>query len=175
MRESDKPIFGAILTGMAQLKPGGKLTAEALELFWNAMAHWTIEEFQAAANQLVRTSEFMPNPFHFEQLRKAGRLTAGEAFDRARAHARELPVSGGFVRDLPLGNGVIDAAVRACGGWRVFTNATSEGLPFLERRFAEHFDSITDAEDTRIALPDLTGGTKLLDGPTNGPKLLRSL
>jgi hypothetical protein len=157
MLQTDKPKFLAVLNGLAAIKPGAKLTTEALTLYWNALSAWTIEDFTAAANQLARTSEFMPNPYHFEQLRKAGRMTAGEAWavvrEAARGHA-ELPDDASIL-----------AAVRALGGLRAIGMTNSDQMQFLERRFAEHYESINDAEDVREALPNLT--TPRLRGPVS--------
>src|SRR5690349_13020064 len=75
MQPADRKKFIEVLTGLAAMKPGGKLTPESIELFWNAMQDWALEDFVAAANHLARSHEFMPNPYHFEQLRRAGELT----------------------------------------------------------------------------------------------------
>jgi hypothetical protein len=147
MLPSDKPKFLAVLNGLAAIKPGAKLTPEGLDLYWGALRDWTIEDFTAAANQLARTSEFMPNPYHFEQLRKAGRMTAGEAWAQVRAAAR----SGDPCPDDPT----IYAAVRALGGMRAIGMTNSDQMQFLERRFAEHYDAIGDREEVRHALPNL--------------------
>jgi hypothetical protein len=153
MQPEDKPKFLATLNGLAAIKPGAKLTAESLTLFWNALSHWSIEDFTAAASQLARTSEFMPNPYHFEQLRKAGRLTAGEAWASALEIARLGLYRHGHVHSDPN----TEAAVRAIGGYKAIAMSSTDQTPFLERRFAEHYAAISDAEDVRQAVPQLTG------------------
>jgi hypothetical protein len=80
MQPADKRKFLEIVNGMAAIKPGKPLTPAALDLFWNSMRRWSLDEFEQAANHLMTSVEFMPNPFHFEQLRKAGQKTAGEAW-----------------------------------------------------------------------------------------------
>lgn len=149
MQPNDKPKFLAVLNGLAAIKPGAKLTAEALTLYWNALAAWSIEDFSAAAAQLARTSEFMPNPYHFEMLRKASRLTAGEAW----ADVRDIVRSGGTSHHDPL----VNQAVRSLGGFRSLGMTNTDQMQFLERRFCEHYESIGDAEDVREALPQLAG------------------
>jgi hypothetical protein len=149
MLAADKPEFARILNGLATIKPGAKLTAEGLELFWMALSSWSIQDFRAAAAQLARTSEFFPNPYHFEQLRKAGRLSAGEAWAEVRAIVR----AGGEMHGDP----VVDATVRVLGGYRALGMTASDQMQFLERRFAEHYEDIGDREDTREALPAIAG------------------
>lgn len=172
MRDADKPEFLRILNGLAAVKPGAKLTPEALDMWWMSLADWTIAEFKAAAAHLAKTSEFFPNPYHFNQLRKAGQPTSGEAFERARQIVRRL-----FPREYAShqsGDARLDAAVRACGGYEALAMCTSENIGFFERRFAEHFESISDAEAVREVLPDLTGGMRL-SGPQGASIALRRI
>jgi hypothetical protein len=160
VQPTDRNEFAAILNGLALTKPGSaKLLPEALSLWWNAMQDWSLPEFRAAANHLARSVEFMPSPYHFEQLRKAGRSTPGEAFERARQIVRRL-----FPREYhshQSGDPRLDAAIRACGGYEALAMCTTENIGFFERRFAEHYEAVGDAEEVRGALPQLTGGSKL--------------
>jgi hypothetical protein len=172
MNDADKPKFAAALTELTALKPGAKLTTLQFESWWNAMrGRWTIKEFLAACERLVFECEFMPNPYHFEQLRKAGQTTPGEAFAKAMEVARDCRPHD----RLSSGDPRIDAAARACGGYFAMGQYETEKLGFLERTFTEHFESISEAEDKRQALPNLTGGSKLLDAPTRGPRLIGAL
>ena len=87
MLPADKVELVKILAGLSTIKPGVKLTPEAYDVWWLAMQHWSIDEFRSAAAHLARSVEFMPSPFHFEQLRKANNPTSGEAFAMAVRHA----------------------------------------------------------------------------------------
>jgi hypothetical protein len=166
VQPDDRSEFLRILNGLAAVKPGAKLTHEALDLWWTAHADWSIADFKAAANHLAKTMEFFPNPFHFEQLRKAGQPTSGEAFERARQIVRRLNPREYIGHQS--GDARLDAAIRACGGYEALAMCTTENIGFFERRFAEHFDTISDAESVRGALPDMTGG-KRLSGPQAAP------
>src|ERR1700759_829480 len=89
MIDADKAEFIGVLVGLAAIKPGKDLTREAYEIWWLAMRdNWTLEHFKSAASHLASSCEFMPSPYHFEQLRKAARQTAGEAFAQALQHVR---------------------------------------------------------------------------------------
>lgn len=160
MKPSDRKKFVEVVLGFAELK-GKALSAPALELYWRAMQNWPLEDFLAAAEQLVRTSEFMPTPKDFEDLRKAGRPTAGEAWLEARACAR------GWRERYPVrtGDQLIDRVVAAIGGYRAIAMCDLDRMGFLERRFAEHFESMQDAQDVREAVPQLLDGTRRLSGP----------
>ena len=76
MNAIDRKAFCEIVLGFAELK-GKQLSAAAIELYWRSMQHWPLEDFRAAAQQLLRTCEFMPTPKDFEDLRRASKpLTA---------------------------------------------------------------------------------------------------
>jgi hypothetical protein len=155
MAPEDRKTFLEIVIGFAELK-GKTLSAPALELYWNAMQHWSIGEFQQAANHLVRACEFMPTPKDFEDLRKASRPTSGEAWIKARATAR---------RDWNMktcGDLLIDRAVVAIGGYNAIGMCDIDKMHFLERRFAEHFETMQDVEEVRSELPMLGGTFALL-------------
>jgi len=152
---ADKPAFSKILIGLAAIKPGGKLTPEALEMWWLALENWTLAEFRSAASHLAKTVEFMPSPFHFEQLRKAGRLTAPEAWERARAACGSAIQCGQVTHNGSCGDELIDRAVRGIGGYGAIAMCDRDKLPFLERRFAEHYEQLQDTEEVRQALPQI--------------------
>ncbi len=135
--------------GFAELK-GKSLSAPALELYWNAMQGWSLEDFQAAANQLIRTCEWMPTPKNFEDLRKAGRMTAAEAWDRALRHC-----STGAWRKGPLGDELIDQAIRVLGGYQAIAMGDISALQWLEKRFCQHYEQVEDAHDTRESVPQI--------------------
>lgn len=151
MTPADKKQFAAILTGFAELK-GKQLSSAALDLFWNAMQGWTIQDFTAAANHLIRTCEFMPTPKDFEDLRRAAKPTASEAWLTARK-SLEWGLHGYTVkRDCdPL----VRKAIWAIGGPDAIALCATDKLPFVERRFCEVYDSLDETTETREALPNI--------------------
>lgn len=161
MTEDQKPAFVAALTELAALKPGAKLAKESYAAWWNIMrANWTLEAFQQACQHLARTVEFMPNPFHFEQLRKAQRPTAGEAWASALDCGRHGRSTSG--------DALTDAAARALGGYRAIGMSEVDKTHFLERRFCEHYERLSEAEHVREELPALTRSE--VKPKLNGPR-----
>ena len=140
--------------GFAEIK-GKALSAPGLELYWNAMQAWSLEDFQAAANQLIRTCEWMPTPKHFEDLRKAGRDTPGEAWLTALQYIRWGLHGYTLDPDCPP---LVAKAVRVIGGPNVIGMCDEDKLTFLERRFTEHFETMQESEDTREAVPQIAYG-----------------
>jgi hypothetical protein len=162
MKPSDKAKFVETLMGLSAVKPGKELSREGIEIFWLAMQDWTLEQFKAAASHLARTVEFMPNPFHFEQLRKQGELTPGEAWERALAWARSGGHRGGPMADPSKDPGPqVGAAVAILGGYEAIAMSPQDKTCFLERRFCEHFEQIQDAHSTRAALPQIAADPRV--------------
>lgn len=158
MRPEDFDSFSEVVTGFAEIK-GRQLSAAGIKLYWNAMQHWSIEDFRKAAEHLLRTCDWMPEPKHFEDLRKAGRPTPGEAWQRALHHCQY----GAWRKGEGCGDPRIDAAIAACGGWARIALCDQSSLGFEERRFAEHYETGIDANDTRRAVPELTADDRALE------------
>lgn len=143
MNASDKHEFARILTGLTLIKPGKELTKDALELYFSALEDWTIEDFRAAANHLAKTCEFMPNPYHFNQLRKQQGPTKHEAWEIA-LHRCKRP--GEYPNDR------VTKAARMVGGYSIIGMTTYDQQPFLAKRFQEAYESIGEVEE----VPQLT-------------------
>lgn len=151
MLQTDQGEFLRVIEGLAAIKPGGNLTPEALDLWWCAMRGWSIEDFRSAASHLARSVEFMPSPFHFEQLRRAGELTAGEAWVKVLSGETLEPDSREW------------RAARVVGGQRAIRMADIErDLPHIQRRFMDAYEELTDVDATRIALPQFSNDIRQL-------------
>lgn len=163
MQAADFARFKAIITGMAELYQR-ELSGPLLDAYWISLTDWDLAEFEVAAGQLMKTSEFMPRPVAFNQLRKAGRPTAGESWAEVLNCAR---------RGLPLPcDETLRRAVAAIGGIRTVMMSDVEKTPFLERRFVEHFESIADAQEIREAVPEIAFDRRGLAGPAAAGSLL---
>jgi hypothetical protein len=162
MRNSDKPDFVKTLNGLQAIKPGQKLTPEAIDIWWMAMhIDWSIEDFKAAASHLATAVEFMPSPFHFAQLRKAGRPTADEAWQVALDRCKQWRTPREALDD-------VDRTAAAIGGYRVIALADQEtALPHRRREFIEAYDKIAVASEVRAALPSIAPAPELPAPRTN--------
>lgn len=170
MRPTDGDKFRNIISGMSRMY-GSAPDKMVLDAYWIALSDWSFEDFQSAAQRLMKTSKFMPRPADWEDLRKAGRMTAGEAFAKALEWART-----GVYRHPALTPEaiLIDRVVQAMGGWIALCGSDPEKIHFTEKRFAEHYETIEDATDTREALPQIAGpihprlaaGMKLIGVPS---------
>lgn len=173
MQPHDRAAFVKVLNGLAAIKPGAKLTPEGIEVYWLALQDWPLEEFKAAAAHLAGAHEFMPNPYHFSQLRKASRPTAPEAWEQARRASGSAIQCGHVTHNGTCGDELIDRAVRGIGGYGVIAMCETDKLPFLERRFAEHYAALQDAEEIREAVPQIAGPSTLrVGGPQSAQQLL---
>jgi hypothetical protein len=167
MQQTDFQRFNALMNGMAKLYER-ELDGAMLDAYWLALRDWELADFQAAAGQLMRTSKFMPRPADFEELRRAARPTAGEAWAEARACFR----SGARGTGDPL----TDRVVQMLGGYKAMGYTASDQMPFIERRFAEHYTALQDAEEIRAAVPQIAGAARLRIGaPRSASDLLQKL
>lgn len=136
MQPQDRKAFLEVVIGFAELK-GKQLSAPGLELYWNAMQDWSIEDFRRAAHTLIRTCEFMPTPKEFNDLRKASQPTAAEAWfgsgvsSNALANkAMKIATQGRYVGHIPLSE-----------------------LQWVQKRFIEVYESLQESAEARQALP----------------------
>lgn len=158
MKPIDRTKFLEIIIGFAELK-GKSLSGPALELYWNSMQEWSIEDFQSAANHLLRTCTFMPMPKDFEELRKAGKETAGEVFATIGKYLKYTPHGYTVAPDTPR---AIAASIRAMGGADAYAMCETDKLPFLEKRFCQHYEEISGVEETREAVPQIAYSDEML-------------
>jgi hypothetical protein len=174
--ESDFDEFSDVLVAFAELK-SRQLSPVAIKLFWNTMrGGWELPEFKAAAEHLLRSCDWLPTPKHFEDLRKAGRPTAAEAWERARRASGTAIQHGQVTHNGTCGDELIDRAVRGIGGYGVIAMCETDKLPFLERRFAEHYGDLQGVEDVRAAVPQITQEhSRVLRGPTSAAAVLARL
>lgn len=136
MQLHDRTKFVEIILGFAELK-GKELSTAAIELFWRAMQDWSIEEFQHAANALVKTCEFMPTPKDFYDLRKKMRPSAAEAWEQ---------------RDKdPLARRALAIATQG----RYVGHIDLDELKWVQKRFLEVYDELRDVADARQEAPML--------------------
>ena len=157
MQTTDRKAFLEIVIGFAELK-GKALSAPALELYWNAMQAWSIEDFRAAANHLVGTCQFMPTPKDFEDLKRASKPTPAEAWEKARK-ALQWTVNG-YV-EKPGTDPLVALALRSIGGANALAMCDEDKLHFLERRFSQVYESLADSNAIREALPLIASKTGL--------------
>jgi DNA-binding Lrp family transcriptional regulator len=167
MKPTDKVDFAKVMAAMASHK-GKTLSVMDHELWWGGMQDWTLADFQAAAIHLLKNAEFMPTMKSFEDLRKAGRMTAGEAWDIAVKHASSSAYRGG-----PLNDAKVDQCVRIIGGYEAIAQCDVSKLQFLERRFCEHYETIEDATDTRAAVPQIAERPNWLNLRLDSARLTR--
>lgn len=149
MQPADMDRFRAVMAGMAKLYER-ELDAPLMDAYWLALRRWSLHEFEQAAGHLMTTSKFMPRPADFNELRKAARPTAGEAWAEVLEHIKGGYRSGGL-------NPETDHAVRTLGGYRALAMLDADQLPWLERRFAEHYGDMAAVAETRTALSHITG------------------
>jgi hypothetical protein len=173
MKPTERPEFLKVLIGMAAIKPGRDvLTDEALDLWWSSMRDWSLADFKKAAAHLIKSCEFMPSPFQFEQLRKSGDFQPSEAW----SIALRACVNWKDASRLPAGR--IARAASCVGGFRAIAMTELKELTWIQKRFMEAYAELSDVESVREALPSiaiLSDSRIALSGPTQLSKMIPNL
>lgn len=151
MHESDANRFRDVIRGLGKVF-GSEADAVLLDAYWLALRDWPFEEFERAAKQLLLTSKFMPRPADFHELRKAALPTAGEAWAKVLQHLKGGYRFGAGLTPEIEGTGLtpqIDRVVASIGGYRALAMMDIDQLPWMERRFAEHYRELADVSERR--------------------------
>lgn len=152
MQTTDFERFRNVIVGMAKMYER-EVDGVLLDAYWLALREWPLEDFEAAAGHLMRESKFMPRPADFTALRRAGELTAGEAWDLVLSGARLEPHSR------------VARASQIVGGQRRIRMANIErDLPHIQRRFFEVYRELGDVESARDELPQLGESSRVGNG-----------
>jgi hypothetical protein len=170
MTDAEKPDFVSALATLAALKPGAALTKEQFTAWWMLMrSSWTLAEFQEACRKLAEDSEFMPNPYHFAQLRKkAADTTPAEAWEKVCQLVR-----AGSDTDRNSVAPRILRVVRAMGGWRHLEMGETATRHFREKRFCELWEELGEADEARLALPSVAARAGLTGPQSMGAVMQR--
>lgn len=152
MQTSDYETWKKTITGMLEYYEKSP-TDTLLDVYWVGLRDWTLVEFQEAAALLVKREKFMPRVDAFERLRaEASTQTAGEVFEQVRKWLQYSPNGYTTQEGTPR---EIAAAIGACGGANAIAMCSLDGLPFLEKRFTEHYKQICSGAEARRSLPNL--------------------
>ena len=170
MLANDFPRFQAVMTGMAELYQR-ELSGPLLDVYWLALADWDLTDFEAASAQLMKTEEFMPRPVAFSKLRKAGQVSSAEAWIEVLDHARHDSPNfmNGHVNGL---SELTNRALRAIGGLHTVAMSDISKTTFLEKRFAEVYEQMSESEEIRDAVPGIAFDRSALGGPAAVGSLL---
>lgn len=171
MLNADMAKFTAALAELKALKPGPALTKEQFHAWWNHLRErWDLGEFQAACSKLADELDFMPNPYHFEQLRRrASEELAGEAWARVLACVR----SGSYRRGVTVGWRA-DRVVAMMGGYATLGMSNTADVHFREKRFAELWGDVGDTVEARKALPNVSPPMRIGQQMASDPVLGRT-
>lgn len=170
MQVSDFPRFQAVMTGMAELYQR-ELSGPLMDAYWLALSDWELTDFEAAAGRLMKTEEFMPRPVAFTNLRKAGRPSSAEVWIEVLDHARHDSPNfmNGHVRGL---SDIANRALHAIGGLHTVAMSEPSKTTFLERRFSEVYDQMSESHEIREALPEIAFDRDAVSGPISVRNML---
>jgi hypothetical protein len=178
MTLDDFDAFSSIVIGFAEIR-GRMLSAAAIELFFRAMRDWSLEDFTKAAEHLLLNSDYFPGPKEFNDLRKAGRPLAGEAWTKVLQFARrDYRPSGAHLRDPGVEfDETTRRAVASIGGFRAIAMSDPSSTPFLEKRFTDNYGSLQTIEEVRQEVPQIAQqpAARRVTGPSSAASVLKRI
>lgn len=145
MKTADRSKFVHIVAGLAE-HYNQEISAPGLDLWWAAMAHWTLDDFTEAANILVRRCKFMPRAADFEDMRRHSVMPATEAWGKV------LELLPGAYREGGVDE-LTDKAVGMLGGYRELAMSPIDSLDFKRRDFVEAYENVIDTQIRAGLLP----------------------
>lgn len=136
MQQDDFTRFRAVMAGMAKVYER-EIDSVLLDAYWLTLRDWSLDDFERAAAHLMRTSEFMPRPAAFNELRKTASqqiaagawFTSGTSNDPRANRAMHIATQGRYIGHIPL-----------------------DELQWVQKRFIEVYEELSDVEETRAAL-----------------------
>jgi hypothetical protein len=118
-----------------------------LDVYWITLREWPMKDFEAAVGHLMANAKYMPRPAEFTALRKASQPTPAEAWALVMERCKDW-------RKPIAAPDLIDQCVAGIGGYRSIAMADIErDLQHVQRRFAEAYQALDQAQSVRLALP----------------------
>lgn len=142
MSPTDKPAFGALLTGCLQAIYDKPVSAALLEVWFNALAGYPLDELSAAFSRHLTDpdhGQFPPKPADLIRAIDGGgdgrALAAWSKVDQAIRHI------GGW-RSVCFDDPLIHAGIEAMGGWIKLCETRSDELPYRQQEFAQRYRAL---------------------------------
>jgi hypothetical protein len=146
MNKNDKPRFTQIMLGMAD-NFRDTITSEGMAMRFDMLREYSIEQVEASARQIMRHRKYTKMPPVAEFV---------EAIE-GKQEIQSRNTWGIVMRCLEQGSPPLDLkiseTIRRIGGWDWLAQQTFDQLQWAEKRFYEHFDSVSETP-----IPALPGG-----------------
>ncbi len=165
MNENDKPRFKIAIAALAEALDY-ECPATRQKTYWLLFGHVSIESFESACEQAMRTLRWFPKPAELFE------IINGSATDRAEAAwllAEREVLRVGYRRSPAIDCPVTIAAIESCGGWERFCSVPEKEVPFVKRDFLKAFGAFVHAPP-RVVQPLIGEVDRLRDRlPKRGP------
>jgi len=154
MIQKDKPRFSQIMLGMAD-NFRDTVTKEGLNMRFDMLSGFSLEEVESAAKKILRHRKYTKMPPIAEFIEAMEGSKTGKALNAWGLIVKSLEQGQGPPTDAKM-----QEAIKRVGGWDWISRQTYEELHWLEKRFVEHYEAITETD-----APLLTDGeaAKVLD------------
>ena len=163
MNDSDKRAFAETLTAACAVYDRKPMEKPALQLYWQILTRFTIEQFHAAMSQHLERSKFFPKPAEIVELIEGSTEdNATDAYRKVAALVGSYDEAGNYIGadnkprfDCPRLQRTVDVL------WRDMCLLPHDEQHWVQKRFEEVYASMDGAVARErivhdsIALPDL--------------------
>lgn len=138
MKPNDRRQFDMTIVALAELH-GKELSKPLLNMYWEALKDIPFEDFNRAANLIVRTGKFFPKPADFRE-----QVMAGLPIQAALAYGKvqKAFIEGGVYATVVFDDPAIHAAIDNLGGWVKFCNLTDNELKWWRKDFEKVYQGV---------------------------------
>lgn len=133
MQKRDGKVFGDLLNACGEVY-GQPVTDAQIKIWWAALHQYSIEQFTAALEHIVKTSKFMPKP---AEIIEAIDGTIEEKSTNAWVKVVEALKKYGVYHSVAFDDPLIPAVIGAMGGWQQLCMGRSNDLPFRAKEFGQ--------------------------------------
>lgn len=155
MTEHEKPEFAEIIGGIA-VSFRQEATKPLLRAYWMGLGDLELGEVKRAATKALRACRFMPTVAELREL--AGEANHGDRAQNAWAEfERAVGMHGGY-RSVDFADPLINATVRALGGWTRCCDLDSEEFDkWLRKDFVKQYEAFCKHPPSDEAMGALSG------------------
>lgn len=146
MKPEDLEKFTGVFVGLCEYFDK-KFSQALLDIYWNALRDWTIEQFIEAANRAVRELKFFPK---VSELRE---LIHGDPSDQAeRAWMQLLDAIRlyGHITSVLFEDGRIARCVQAMGGWEQVCSWSIDETKYRHAEFTKLYRALPELPPERV-------------------------
>lgn len=155
MKPSDKTEFGEVI-GVMAVTYRQEATTPFLRAYWLGLSDLTMDQIRRGTTRALQTLKFMPTPAEIREM--SGELNKADRAAHAWSEFERAVVAHGGYKSVTFDDPLINATVRALGGWMRCCNLPCEEFDkWLRKDFIGHYTAFCSQLPGDDAMRPLVG------------------